>query len=257
MVFYDPASFTHCNFGYPSSTQNVTWDTTLGWLLGFRSLIKYNLSSSYLNTDHFGNTYYNGSINTYYTYDTSSGITTIRGDTSVNVNLYNYFLIILDDYTQNHLNDGLITVTASDIDIPLPSYATRASYRCDPTSTQNNYSVSDTTNMGQTNKLTANQLYSANQILSNKNNKQPYFSTGPFVQDIFGIVPIKTSGLMTGQSYIEFGGSLQNQERIYFGPVNVKRISVRLVTDKGQVLDLNNANWSFSLIAECLYNPKR
>jgi hypothetical protein len=114
LVFYDQASFTHCNFGYPSSTQNVTWDTTLGWLLGFRGLQKFNLTSDYLNADYFGNTYYTDSINTYYTYDTSSEITTIRGDTALNVNLYNYFLIILDDYAQNHLNDGLITITTAD-----------------------------------------------------------------------------------------------------------------------------------------------
>ena len=259
LVFYDQSSFTHCNFGYPSSTQNVTWDTTLGWIIGFRGLQKFNLTSDYVNTDYFGNTYYTGSINTFYTYDTSSGITTIRGDTSVNINLYNYFLIILDDYTQSHLNDGLITITTTDTDVPLPSYATRTSYRCDPTSTstKNNYIVSDTTNTGQTNKLTANQLYSANQILSNKINKQPYFSTGPFVQDVFGIIPIKTSGLVNGQSYIEFGGTLQIQERIYFGPVNIRRMSLRLMNDKGQVLDLNNANWSISFIAECLYNPNR
>jgi len=255
LVFYDPASFTHCNFGYPSSTQNVTQDSTLGWNLGYRSLQKFNLTSSNLNTDYFGNTYYTDSINTFYTYDTSSGIVTIRGDTSVNVNLYNYFLIILDDYTNSHLNDGLITITGTDTDVPLPSYATRANYRCDPTTTST--MISDTTNTGQTNKLTANQLYSANQILSNKINKQPYFSTGPFVQDIFGIIPIKTSGLVNGQSYIEFGGTLQNQERIYFGPVNIRRISVKLMNDKGQVLDLNGANWGFSLISEQLYNPNR
>ena len=259
LVFYDQATFTHCNFGYPSSTQNVTQDTTLGWLLGYRGLQKFNLSSSFLNTDYFGNTYYTGSINTFYTYDSSSGITTIRGDTSVNVNLYNYFLIVLDDFTQSHLNDGLITITTADTDIPLPSYASRSGYRCDPTSTttKNNFSVSDTTNSGQTNKLTANQLYSANQILSNKINKQPYLSTGPFVQDIFGIIPIKTSGLANGQPFIEFGGSLQIQERIYFGPVNIRRISIRLMTDKGQILDLNNANWSISFIAEQLYTPNK
>ena len=255
LVFYDPATFTHCNFGYPSSTQNVTQDSTLGWLLGYRSLHKFNLSSSYLNTDYFGNTYYSDSINTFYTYDTITGIVTIRGDTSVNVNLYNYFLIILDDYTNSHLNDGLVTITGTDTDVPLPSYATRSSYRCDPTTSST--LVSNTTNTGQTNKLTSNQIYSANQILSNKINKQPYFSTGPYVQDIFGIIPIKTSGLVNGQSYIEFGGTLQIQERIYFGPVNIRRISVRLMTDKGQVLDLNGANWSFSLISEQLYNPNR
>ena len=68
---------------------------------------------------------------------------------------------------------------------------------------------------------------------------------------------MKTTGLQSGSSYIEFGGTLQNQERIYFGPVNIHRMSVKLVTDRGDVVDLNNVNWSFSLLCEQLYkqNP--
>ena len=78
------------------------------------------------------------------------------------------------------------------------------------------------------------------------------YGTGPFVTDVFGLIPIKTSGLENGGSYVEFGGTLQNQERSYFGPVNIQRMTVRLVTDRGNLVDLNKANWSFSLICEQL-----
>ena len=48
LVFYDPYSFTSCfsNNSKKTSTslQNTTWDTTLGWLLGYRNAIYYNLS---------------------------------------------------------------------------------------------------------------------------------------------------------------------------------------------------------------------
>jgi hypothetical protein len=50
---------------------------------------------------------------------------------------------------------------------------------------------------------------------------------------------------------------LQNQERTNFGPVNIRRMTIQLSNDKGFALDLNGANWSFSLIAEQLYNPSR
>ena len=67
---------------------------------------------------------------------------------------------------------------------------------------------------------------------------------------------MKVSGLKVGGTYIEFGGTLQNQERAYFGPVNIHRMSVKLVTDRGDVVDLNEVNWSFSLLCEQLYKPR-
>jgi hypothetical protein len=71
--------------------------------------------------------------------------------------------------------------------------------------------------------------------------------------DIFGIIPIKTAGLQAGSTYVEFGGTLQNQERMYFGPVNIHRMTIRLLNDRGDLVDLNNTNWSFSLVCEQLY----
>jgi hypothetical protein len=252
-VLYDRTLFTHCNYGYPRSVQNATYDSTLGWLMGFRSQTIYGLGASYASVDSLGNRVYVGTSNGY-TYDPKTHVVTITGDTSININLYNYFMIILDDYTQNHLNDGLVTVTSTDSDVALPSYATRMNYKCDPQTGK--YSVADSTSPSNGgNRLTANQIYSANQILNAQINKQTTGSSGPFVQDVFGLIPVKTSGLTLGQSYIEFGGTLQIQERLYFGPVNIRRMSVKLINDKGGVVDLNNVDWSFSLIAEQLYAP--
>jgi hypothetical protein len=67
---------------------------------------------------------------------------------------------------------------------------------------------------------------------------------------------MKVSGLANGSSYVEFGGTLQNQERLYFGPVNIHRMTVKLVSDRGDIVDLNGANWSFSLICEQLYKQQ-
>ena len=65
------------------------------------------------------------------------------------------------------------------------------------------------------------------------------------------------NGLQNGQSYVEFGGTLQQQERQYFGPVNIHRMSITLYTNKGTVLDLNGTNWSFSFVAELLYQKQK
>jgi hypothetical protein len=67
---------------------------------------------------------------------------------------------------------------------------------------------------------------------------------------------MKVSGLANGSSYIEFGGTLQNQERTYFGPVNIYRMTIQLMTDRGDLVDLNGSNWSFSLICEQMYNAQ-
>jgi hypothetical protein len=236
VVFYDPYSFVKCNTGV-TGTSNARWDSTLGWLLGFHSNTEYDLSdtTSYVTANN---------------YQINGNAISITGDTATNVNLYNYFLIMLNDYTQNHLNDGLVTVTTKETSIPLPSYATLNTYTCDPVTGK--LSTASTVTSG--NKLTQNQIYAANEILQSQTQKNTY-STGPYVQDVFGLIPIKPGS--PGTTYVEFGGTLQNQNRAYFGPVNIRRMSVKLIDDHGTVVDLNNSNWSFSLVCEQLYNPQK
>jgi hypothetical protein len=238
-VYYDPYSFVKC-FSGVNSVRNVTWDTTLGWILGYR------LSTIYYLSDY-----------------TSDRTVTITADTCISTNLFNYFLITLDDYNQNHLNDGLVTVTARDTDIPLPSYANRTNYTCDPVTKELTYNTEQRTDYS---KLTQNQIYALNQVANSKNVANQVtagevssknYGSGPFAKDVFGIIPLKLAGLQNGTSFVEFGGTLQNQERIYFGPVNIHRMSVKLLSDRGNVVDLNGANWSFSLVCEQLYRPQQ
>tara|TARA_B100000925_G_scaffold161430_1_gene121140 strand:- start:157 stop:3882 length:3726 start_codon:yes stop_codon:yes gene_type:complete len=231
IVFYDEFSFAKCSAGF-SSVKNTTWDSTLGWVLGFREYTVYDLKAIGLTTE--------------------TNAMKVIGDTGVSTQLYNYFLLCLDDFNQNHLNDGLVTITNQDTSVPLPSYANRSDFQCDPVSGEIVYNTSS--------GLTEKQMYSALEIYNSKNVSTSIgtsvssksYGSGPFVKDVFGIVPLKVSNLVSGSAYTEFGGTLQNQERNYFGPVNIRRMSVSLRTDRGDLVDLNNANWSFSLIAEQL-----
>lgn len=243
LVFFDDESFATCVSG-ASSIQNTTWDTTIGWIMGFREYTTYDMSAT-------------GTAEDTVVDSVNGNELTIIGDTGLSTNLYNYFLICLDDFNQSHLNDGLITITNSDTTIPLPSYANRSNFVCDPVTGEKVYSV---VNDNVTNRLTEKQIY-ATQVAANSTNQDSSIGTsvstksygsGPFVTDVFGLVPMKISGLQNGSSYVEFGGTLQNQERSYFGPVNINRMSVKLVTDRGNLVDLNKANWSFSLICETL-----
>ena len=101
--------------------------------------------------------------------------------------------------------------------------------------------------------LTQSQIYTINQINSNRNNLTKYLAKAPTSTDILSIIPIKTSGQSTGSLLVEFSGSLQDNIRSYFGPVNIERMAVRLLDDKGNVLNLNGNDWCVTLMVECLY----
>ena len=47
--------------------------------------------------------------------------------------------------------------------------------------------------------------------------------------------------------------SVYTEPRLYFGPVNIDRMAVKLLDDKGNVLNLNGSDWCFTLVCECLY----
>ena len=241
LSFFDPYSFVKCYQGV-SSVRNTTWDSTLGWILGYREFTVYNLSN-YESTD-------------------GSSTVSITADTGISTELFNYFMLCIDDYNQSHLNDGLVTITTRDTEVPLPSYALRTNFVCDPATGEKVY---NTQLRNDYNKLTEKQIQSLvskanatsteNNLTTGNVNSKIYGST-PFVSDVFGVIPLKLSGKNNGETIVEFGGTLQNQERQYFGPVNIQRMSVKLVSDRGNVVDFNNANWSFSLICEQLYKPQ-
>jgi hypothetical protein len=82
------------------------------------------------------------------------------------------------------------------------------------------------------------------------------YGSGPFAEDVFGFIPMKTAGLAPGAVYVDYGGTLQNQERSYFGPVNIYKLGVKLMSNRGDIIDLNGSNWSFSFLVEQLYQQK-
>ena len=247
VVFYDPNSFVTFAIGNNVVT-STTWDATLGWTLGFRISTEYYLSD-----------YYNATSNNY----------VITGDNVVSVNLYSYFLIILDDYNQNHLNDGVVTTTQKESNMELPNYATRATLRANAITGE---PIIDTIKKNGQN-MTQKEIYSAQQILSSRSTVQneaiittntslsartvQYYSKGPFAKNVFALLPLKMAGQQNNTFYVDYGGTLQNQERTYFGPVNINRMTVKLMNDKGELVNLNGANWSFSFICEQLYQQKK
>jgi hypothetical protein len=242
-------SFVYCNVGV---TQNATWDSTLGWLLGFHSYTEYALGDFVQLTqgDNYFSNVFNSTIYKYTnSYNALSRKIALIGDVVLNTNLYNYFLVVLDDFIQNHVNAGLITVASLENDVALPSYASRVSYQCDPvTGIRTAVSATNKLNTG----LTTKELYAMNQIIENRRTKVKSYAVGPYLKDVFALVPMKLTGMTFGQTYMEFGGTMQNQDRKYFGPVRIQKLAIKLMNDKGQLVDLNGANFSVCLICEIL-----
>ena len=256
--------------------------------------VSYNTNNGKLSMDLSGS--FLGNVDNYFTFfdfynvlDTAQTVNNTLGwlmgyrDASMNVivggggnvatcilDLYGSksFFLVIDDYNQNHLNDGLITITETSSILSLPTY-----YRPDlpytiippgPIEINNNLvNYADNVNITYRNIpnmlptspriLTQAQIYTINEIMKNREKTISYRTRAPTSSDTFAVIPIKHGGLKMGDVYVEFGGTMQLNQRNYFGPVNIERMRVKLLDDKGNVVNLNGVEWSFTLIAEMLY----
>ena len=232
IVFYNGNNPTmSCGFGgcrFPSKLDN-----NLGWNLGFRTS---NIPG----------------VELAIAYDLAPGGSVKASVPYCNIGP-NYFLLVVDDFNQNHLNQGLVNIDDTDTTLNPSSYINAdINYSCFSTDEgfQSPYPVYIPNAPP---RLTQAQLYSANQIAENRRNTTNIRTPGPTTTDVLAVIPLKVGGLSFGDKYIEFGSSLLQNERVYFGPVNISRMRVTLRDDKGNIVNLNGADWSFSLISTHLY----
>jgi len=217
-------------------------DGTLGWLMGFRVPYLFMKSS--------GN------------------------DATVPINLAGtqYFLLMLADYQTNRVNNDIITLTGvQDSRIELPSYINASLlYRCikmkNEIAVKTEKSIEDLLfkQASMSNKplaqfipsapriLTQSQLYTTNQIIKhNREKSMNYRLPPPPTNDVLALIPVNIQGIDDQNLFIQ--DKLQTNKRLFFGPVNIDRFTVRLVNDKGQLVNLNGGDWSFTLKIEVLY----
>jgi hypothetical protein len=205
-----------------------------------------------------------------------------------------YFILVLDDYNQNHINNGLVSITELSRKLDLPTYYNyNASqpYACVPntippilsinnmgnlssSALQNtavtgidpiNFanSLQDKMDIGYGNRqvilpsaprtLTKAQIHTINEIMKNREQTTSYRTKAPTTTDIFALIPVKKAGLKTGDVLVEYTGTIQENKRVYFGPVDIDRIRLRLLDDRGNNVDLHGVDWCITLLAEILY----
>ena len=254
ITFFDFTGTIQCNVNCVNNNNYL--NQTLGWLMGYRV--------PYENVDPSGNT--------------ASSVLDVIGT--------KYLILVIDDYNQNHVNNSLVSITEYSSNLKVPAY-----YSPDlPSTTINgnaanlsqivndanvtslldnqgavtdnglliagkynvNYNKTQLVLPSAPRTLTQAQIYTINEI--NKNQNLTNFRyRAPTSPDILAIIPIKTTNLPTGTCMVELTGSLQDNIRTYFGPVNIERMAVKLLNDKGNVLDLNGLDWAITLICDCLY----
>jgi hypothetical protein len=240
--FYDYNGVFNC-FEDQGCNSSASIETTLGWLMGYRLPIISLLTG--------GNT------------------------ATVPIDLLGpkYFTIVLDDYNQNNINTRPITNVITSNSIPLPEYFnTSQPYVCiPPNSPLSVTALGNLTNVSEVasadfnfatmqvlpsapRTLTNAQMYTINEIIKNKNKSSSNRSKAPTPakSDTFATVYIKYP-LTNAGILVEFSGQLQDNKRIYFGPVDIDRLRIRLVDDRGYIVNLNGAQWSCSIICETLY----
>ena len=76
----------------------------------------------------------------------------------------------------------------------------------------------------------------------------------PTNSNLFTIIylPSKNDESSLSMSISELNNS-QFTNRKYFGPVSIERLKITLQDDKGTILNLYGHNWSFTILADLLY----
>jgi hypothetical protein len=277
LIFYDTLMFNSCLDNSCGSTQ-MRINQNFGWTLGYRStdpnILKINLEDTD-DTVNLSTSSLKGNTNTYFKVAQSPA------------NLYGptYFMLVLDDYNNNRTNNSLVTITNVSNKVDLPNYYntgiknannTFATVGCpddlepiDP-SLNSLPSVLPYVTKSSPRQLTQSQLYTANEILYNRSTYSNKV-VGPSTADVLALLPLSNiSSLRSNilyddkgavsltsnqisQPYVVFGSSLSMYQRTYFGPVNIDRMRVRLLDDKSNLVNLNDSDWSFSLVVEQIY----
>jgi len=257
ITFFDFNSQLLCN-STNCSIQTSAINLTLGWIIGYRLPV--------ITVNQTGN----------------------QADAVMDLYGPKYLILVVDDYNQNHINNGLISITELSKVVRLPSYfSPDMPFAC-------SRALSDAANLKITMQndqlfneinsnpgpnagllladkylnpyttqasvlptapriLTQSQIYTINEILKNNEQNTNYRAKAPTTNDVLALIPIKHIGMTTGEMYVDFSGSLQDNKRIYFGPVDIDRLRIRLLDDKGNILNLNGADWCVTLITENLY----
>ena len=215
LTFYDPSGICP---GSTCDSPGPKLDYNLGWLLGFRN-------ASY------------------------SGASSYEGESLIDTYGFRYLFLVVDDFNQNRLNQSVVSLTANRDFFTYPA-STRCSLPAtlDPSSGSCGKPKPGWRGPG----LTRAQVYTRAQLLNSRNQGYPDRYLSAVNSDVLARIPVRKANhydLLIDN----WNPSPGQMAREYFGPVTLKRLRVRLLNDKGLVINLNQMDFSFSIIVKHLY----
>tara|TARA_B100001063_G_C16746858_1_gene548030 strand:- start:594 stop:2015 length:1422 start_codon:yes stop_codon:yes gene_type:complete len=220
ITFYDIT-----NTVFTNSLSNVN----LGWNLGFKTIKKKSLLVVSANSSTVADS-------SYYIYGPK------------------YLLLRVNEFALNRSPSNLIGTMHKDTKCDYPSYLSRDLQRVQAGNNATSFQIVDPE---LPKRLTKAKLYTINSILENrKSNSNPLKTTIDNSSDILIKIPIPNQeDLLNSPNKVfsETGGFLSNFKREFFGKVNILKIKTELLDDKGRVIDLNNQDWSYTLLVNHIY----
>lgn len=228
----------------------------LGWLLGFRT------QSTTLPTS----------------------TDTVKAPSTIDIYGPKYLLLTLDDYNNNKPNKDLISlIDNTNNNFTLPGYYKQQSMnpsifdKGTGDNSGNKYQIGHANdpdylcvdvagppsdrgcaendiNIDLISNLTEKQQYSVAQMIqaNTTSNRKPRYSS-PNSTDILLRIPINNPPDNSNQIISFKNEKPEETKRVYFGPVKLRKFNVRLLNDKGFEINLNDRDWSFSILVNQLY----
>lgn len=204
-------------------------DYNLGWLLGFR-LKNYIIESG----------------------------ETITGEALLDILGPKYILISVDDFCNSKPNQDLLSIVSNKQNFELPKYYNKETMDCDVPSKQISYDIpfcsgGGIPDMDSSANLTQAQRYTVDQIKLAMEGKPADRYTSPNSTDVLVRIPVERDVTKSFTNISYRNEAEDGDKRIYFGPVTLYKFRIRLLNDKGLLVDLNNMDWSFSLLVKQVY----
>jgi hypothetical protein len=214
---------------------NITYvNNNLGWSLGIRTI-----------NDETGD------LETLIDSDSVS----ISADAACSLYGPQYLILSLDDYQHNRLNNSIVGTVDTAKKLDMPSYNDMQTMTKDLDG--NCVAV-----LTAPRHLTQAQLYTINAIYQNRLQKKNRISA-PTTNNVLAIIPVQSRQTVANSDQSKslsvpapiniLGRTLMSSPREYFGPVNIERLGIKLLDDKGALVDLNGSDWSFIIKVKQLY----
>jgi hypothetical protein len=208
---------------FDSDITNSKSNRNLGWLLGFRSIsLELNIGES----------------------KTADAMLDVWGS--------RYLLLSLDDFNNNQVSKHMVGIARKDHQLGITNY--NKDINLVKTGPKVNDFKIETSN--RIKNLTNAQIQSFNSIVSDRNTVINDRHLSPLTTNFFAKIPIRNDYNWINsfsKPIIEFSTQFQKNERNFFGPIDINRLSVKLTDDKGTVINLNGNDWSFSLVTKHIY----